>query len=126
MVADEVRALAARSAAAAEETNTLVSETISRVTKGNNIAESASKMFAHIMQGVTDISEHMQRIATATTEQSGEITQLDAGLQQVSQVVQTVSSTAEESAAASHSLNGEAQELKSSTSMFRLRSRKKE
>lgn len=125
VVAEEVRALAARSAAAAEETNALVSETIIRVSKGNQIASDAAKMFAQISEGVSAINERMSSITQAARRQSDEITQLDAGLQQVSQVVQTISSTAEESAAASYALKEEASLLQNSTAMFRLRKKRK-
>ena len=82
-------------------------------------------MFAQISEGVSAINERMSSITQAARRQSDEITQLDAGLQQVSQVVQTISSTAEESAAASYALKEEASLLQNSTAMFRLRKKRK-
>ena len=62
----------------------------------------------------------MDSIAKASKEQAEAITQITIGIDQISSVVQTNSATAEESAAASEELSGQAQILKELVRKFRL------
>jgi len=65
---------------------------------------------------------HYREIFTnATNEQATAISQFNTGIDQVAQVIQQNSATAEESAAASQELFGQAERLKQSISQFELR-----
>jgi len=59
-------------------------------------------------------------IAAATKVQADSVSQISLGLSQISNVTQTNSATAEESAAASEELTGQARELNSLVSQFKL------
>ena len=70
------------------------------------------------METVTSL---VGNIAQASNDQASEIAQINLGIEQVSQVVQTNSATAEESAAASQELSGQAEMLKNLVATFKIR-----
>lgn len=121
VVADEVRNLAGKSADAAKSTTALIEETVSAVENGMNIAGETAKAMQSVVDGTTTVTNFIVEIAGASEEQAQSIRQVTTGVDQISSVVQTNSATAEESAAASEELSGQAQMLKSLVSRFRLK-----
>lgn len=121
VVAEEVRNLAARSAKAANETTSLIEGSINKVGKGTQIAKDTAKTLNSIVDGVDKVANLVENIAVASNEQATGIAQVNQGLEQVSKVVQTNSATAEQSAAASEELSGQANILKGSVEKFTLR-----
>jgi len=65
--------------------------------------------------------EMAQNIALISEEQKGAISQINIGIDQVSQVIQQNSATAEESAATSEELSGQATSLQSLIGRFKLK-----
>ena len=65
--------------------------------------------------------ELVQKISKATIEQANSISQVTSGMDQISSVVQTNSATAEQSAAASEELSGQAQMMKQMVGQFKIR-----
>ncbi|NMM61820.1 HAMP domain-containing protein [Clostridium sp. P21] len=121
VVAEEVRNLAARSANAAKETTALIEGSIDKAKKGTGIANDTAKALYEIVDGVSKVTTLVAEIAASSNEQDTGISQINLGLEQVSQVVQTNSATAEESAAASEELSSQAEILKDMVSKFKLR-----
>lgn len=122
VVAEEVRNLAARSAAAAKDTTALIETTSQKIAIGTGIAQRTSEAFQVITSGVDNVAELVSSIATASSEQAEAVSQINQGLEQVSSVIQNNSATAEESAAASEELSSQAGMLKAQVSKFVLRS----
>lgn len=120
VVADEVRNLAAKSSEAAKDTTALIENTINAVGNGNKIAEETSKSLEQVVNKTAIVAQKIQEIATATEEESNAIVQINIGVDQISSVVQTNSATAEESAASSEELSGQANMLNSLVSEFEL------
>lgn len=121
VVADEVRNLASKSAEASKNTATLIEGSIQAVKRGTQIANETAQSLKQVVDGAQRVSGTVNEISEAATVQAGSIAQVTQGIDQISSVVQTNSATAEESAAASEELSGQAQMLKNLVGQFKLR-----
>ena len=122
VVADEVRSLASKSAEASQSTAELIGGTLAAVERGNKIAKETSETLARVVKGTSDIGGDIRRVAEASTQEAEKLNAIVLGINQISEVVQTTASTAEESAAASEELSGQASLLSNLAAQFRLRS----
>jgi methyl-accepting chemotaxis protein len=118
VVAEEVRTLAARSATAASETTNMIENSINEVERGTVIAKDTAVALKEIVKGVVDTSELIRNIENASTMQADEAGQISAGVDQVSQAIQTTSSVAEEAASSSSELADQSRTLKELVSAF--------
>lgn len=120
VVAEEVRNLAAKSAAAAAETAELIEDSIHKVEAGSNIADATAKALETITEAVRQSEQIITGIAEASNYQATAIAQIDQAIEQVSQVVQTNSATSEECASASMELSSQASRMRDLLSIYKL------
>ncbi len=121
VVADEVRNLASKSADAAHDTTVLIERAIAAVENGTAITAETAEAVKGVDEKADEVKRIVAQIARASAEQSDMINQVTVGVEQISGVVQNNSATAEESAAASEELSGQALMLKKLVSSFKLR-----
>lgn len=120
VVAEEVRNLAAKSAAAAAETAEMIEDSIRKVEAGSKIADETAKALEQITSDVHDSEVIVTEIAEASNYQATAIAQIDRAIEQVSQVVQTNSATSEECAAASVELSNQASRMRDLIAVYKL------
>ncbi|MDE7004814.1 MAG: methyl-accepting chemotaxis protein [Oscillospiraceae bacterium] len=120
VVADEVRNLAAKSAQAAQNTNTLINRSIQDVKTGTESTDLAVSAMQVIGDCISSIKALMDEIAAASVQQSEMIVLVENGIKEISAVVQANSSAAEKSAAVSKELSGQARTLNGLIGRFRV------
>lgn len=120
VVADEVRNLAEKSAVAAKNTASLIEETVSAVENGSTMAENVAKSMASVVDRANLLTKIMEDISSESMQQANSATQITYGVEQISNVVQTNTATAEESAAASEELSVQAKMLNDLVSGFQF------
>ncbi|MBR5088523.1 MAG: methyl-accepting chemotaxis protein, partial [Ruminiclostridium sp.] len=120
VVADEVRNLANKSAEAAQNTSSLITASIDAVDKGAKLAHSTAESMKEVKQMSSETAALINEIALASAEQNDAIKQITAGIDQISQVIQMNSATAEETAASCEELSGQSRILKDQVSRFRI------
>ena len=121
VVAEEVRNLAAKSAAAASETADLIEDSILKTRNGSEIAGKTSEKLAAISATVDGIVDIIGGISIASNEQAASLDQIAQAISQVSTVVQDNSATSEQCAAASEELSNQAQNLKNLIGRYKLK-----
>ncbi len=120
VVAEEVRSLAAKSTDAAKDTDKLINHSIQNIktgTESTNLTVSAVQMIHDCIQSIKDL---MDEIAVASIQQSEMIVLVEEGIREISNVVQTNSSAARESATLSKELSGQARTLNSLLGRFHI------
>lgn len=121
VVAGEVGNLAKKSQQAAQSTADLIQETVDAVQKGDRITEETAEALNSVSDNTKKVSNLISSISKASEEQSTGVSQVTEGIGQISSVVQTNSATAEQSAAASEELSGQAAVMNDLISKFRLK-----
>jgi methyl-accepting chemotaxis protein len=120
VVATEVRTLAQRSATAAKEIKTLISESVDKVDEGTHLVDVASQTIAQIVTSVQHVAGIVSEITSATVEQSAGIDLVNAAVTEMDQATQQNAALVEQVAAAADSMSTQVQRLVSDVSVFRL------
>ncbi|QJR34301.1 methyl-accepting chemotaxis protein [Gemmatimonas groenlandica] len=121
VVAEEVRALAIRSAEAAKQTAALIEEEIQNVGRGVAREQSVREQLVTARAQVERVGVVVEEIVTASAMQARGLDEVSRGVALMSEVTQTVASNAEESAAASEELLGQAGALAEAVRGFKTR-----
>lgn len=125
VVANQVNVLADQSAQAAKESANLIETSVKAVEKGMVIAGQTAAQLEEVAENSKVITTEVTNIAETLETQTTEIKQINEGIEQINDVVQTNSATSEECAAASQEMSSEAESLREMISKFKVAEDKK-
>ena len=120
VVANQVNVLADQSAQAAKESSLLIETSVKAVEKGMVIAGQTAARLEEVAQSSKTITKEVANIADTLETQTTEIYQINQGIEQINDVVQTNSATSEECAAASQEMSNEAENLRGLIQKFKV------
>jgi len=120
VVATEVRSLAQKSASAAREIKTLITDSVSQVEGGTKLAQQAGATMEEVVASVRRVTDMMGEISSASAEQSAGIGQVNQAITQMDQVTQQNAALVEQAAAAAGALQEQAQHLLTAVQVFRM------
>ena len=120
VVAQEVRGLAGRSARAARETAQLIDSSVKKVGGGSRIVHETAEALEEIAGSIHTVTDLIGEIAAASNDQAMGISQINEGLNQIGEVTQRNTSSAERTATAADQLSSQAECLKQLMGRFRL------
>ncbi|EUB95772.1 methyl-accepting chemotaxis sensory transducer with Cache sensor [Rhizobium sp. CF080] len=120
VVAQEVRELAQRSANAAKEIKTLISNSAREVEGGVALVRSTGDALVEIATLVERVNAHVDTIATAAREQATGLQEINSSVNHMDQMTQQNAAMVEETTAASQTLAEQSLHLQGLLSAFRL------
>ena len=120
VVANEVRSLASKSGEAAQNTGVLIGRSVQDIKAGTESTDHVVSAMRVINDCIQSIKILMDDIASASAQQSQKIAAVEEGIREISRVVQTNSSAAEESAVVSRELSEQADTLNRLIGQFRI------
>lgn len=125
VVANQVNVLADQSAEAAKESAALIERSVNAVEKGMIVAKETAAQLEEVAENSKTITSEVTNIAETLETQTAEIRQINEGIEQINDVVQTNSATSEECAAASEEMSSEADNLRTMIRRFKVAKHKK-
>lgn len=120
VVAEEVRALAQRSAEASRQIKALIEDTVNKISAGDTMVKKSGESLEQIIQHINDLSQVMEEIAAASSEQASGVDELNRAVGQIDTTTQQNASTVEELASTSDNLSNDAQELAGTVARFKV------
>ena len=120
VVAAEVRNLAQRSANAAKEIKSLISDSVEKVDTGSKLVDQAGDTMQEIVESIKRVADIVSEISAASDEQRVGIEQVSQAITQMDEVTQQNAALVEEAAAAAGSMQDQANTLTQVVSAFKL------
>ncbi|MCZ7448357.1 methyl-accepting chemotaxis protein [Rhizobium rhizogenes] len=120
VVAMEVRELAQRSAAAAQEIKGLINKSTTEVSSGSQSVQETGTALAKISTQIVTLSQHVEMIARASHDQSGALQEVNSTVNQMDQMTQQNAAMVEETSAASRELASQADSLLALVQQFKI------
>ncbi|MCW0981447.1 methyl-accepting chemotaxis protein [Agrobacterium sp. BT-220-3] len=118
VVAQEVRELAQKSAAAARDITTLIATSAGDVESGVALVLKTGESLEQIQKRIQSVNDQIGEIATASREQSGRLSEINASVNELDHVTQQNAAMVEETTAAAFSLANEADGLTEQVGQF--------
>ena len=120
VVAEEVRSLAARSAAAAKETAALIEKSVDSVAAGGDITKRTSESLAAMDRLTQENARQMNALSEAARRQGELLSHIREEITRISSVVQETSVMAEQSAASAEEISAQSSFMNKVVSRFKL------
>lgn len=120
VVADQIGKLASDSAQSAVNTRELINKTLVEIEKGNSIAASTSEAFEQIIIDMKAFADLAHQTTDNANTQAEALIQVEQGIEEISESVQNIAASSEESAAISVNLSEKAVQLDELVKRFKL------
>ena len=120
VVASEVRSLAQRSSQAAKDIKVLITNSSSQVQEGVALVNQAGTSLTEILASIKQVADIVAEIASASSEQSTGIDQINKALTQMDEVTQQNSALVEENAASAKTLEHQSEAMNEKVAFFKL------
>ncbi|MGZ4976464.1 MAG: methyl-accepting chemotaxis protein [Methylobacter sp.] len=124
VVATEVRNLAQRSATAAQQSNELIQNSVQKVRAGTAFVNETGAALTEIVDSVAKVGNIVAHIASASSEQSAGIEQVNLAVSQMDDITQQNAALAEQAAAGSIAMSEQSTNMTQLLSFFRVNSKK--
>lgn len=121
VVAEQIRKLAEQSAKSAVDTRSLIEGALTEIEEGNQAARMATQAIEEVVNGVNEIAAVTKDLGETSTTQIESMKEAEAGVNQISGVVQSNSAASQECSATSEQLSAEAESMNSLVKSFQLR-----
>ena len=120
VVAEEVRTLAGRSAAAAKDTAEMLSESMNRVDLGVAKSTQTSEALREIVNTIASVADVVANIAQVSSEQAEEISKIQSSMEAVHNGTTINATSVQSNASVSEELSSQASTLRSLTEQFKI------
>jgi|JI10StandDraft_1071094.scaffolds.fasta_scaffold04970_4 methyl-accepting chemotaxis protein len=120
VVASEVRSLAQRSADAAKEIKSLITDSVGKIGSGAALVNSAGQTMTEIVHSVKRVTDIIGEISSASAEQTAGIEQVNSTVTHLDETTQQNAAMVEEASAAARSMQEQAQQLNLTVAQFRI------
>lgn len=120
VVADQIRQLAEQSSKSAVDTRSLIEGAMLEIENGNKVADRAVASIEVVVEGIRDVADSSKELSVASMSQAATMKEAEAGVNQISDVIQTNAAVAEESSATSQELSTQASALDALIAKFTL------
>ena len=120
VVADQIRQLAEQSSKSAVDTRTLIEGAMQEIDNGNKVADRAVSSIETVVDGIREVAASSKELSTVSANQAMTMQEAEAGVNQISDVIQTNAAVAEQSSATSQQLSAQAVSLDSLIAKFKL------
>lgn len=121
VVAEQIRVLADQSAQSAVDTKALIEGALNEIEEGNNAVKSAADSMGIIVDGINEIAVVTKGISETSNTQVATMKEAEAGIDQISEVVQSNSAASEECSATSEELSAQAEQMNQLVDSFVLK-----
>ncbi|MBH9554280.1 methyl-accepting chemotaxis protein [Inhella gelatinilytica] len=120
VVAAEVRSLAQRSAGAAKEIKSLISDSVEKVAQGSQLVQQAGSTMSDVVASVQRMTTVIGEISTASESQTEGIERVTQTIHEIDKNTQQNAALVEEAAAAADSMKNQARSLEDVVKTFQL------
>jgi methyl-accepting chemotaxis protein len=120
VVAAEVRSLAPRSATAAKEMQELIDDSVHTVNAGSTLVHQAGSTMEDVVQSIDRLAALIGEMTASNNEQARSIEQINDAIQEMDSITKENAALVQEGAASAQVLQGQAVDLETTASVFKL------